>query len=160
MICEPHVGHVPSVPPCDSVASNRDEQYTQLNPYLRPEFPTRGTLIGRAAAAPPCPVDRSPSPPPAITYSPRSSSDFSTIAGTRNVPKHVGHFTNDPTCASPADNGALQLGHSNVSTPPRYTPPDSQTPPLTPPTLHAHKLSPATQSPSRPSITLKVHTLP
>src|SRR5437016_4128799 len=47
----PHVGHCPSCPDIDSVASRRDEQYPQLNPKrrppTRPEVPSKVLCPGR-----------------------------------------------------------------------------------------------------------------
>src|SRR5437764_4337631 len=99
VILFPQVGHCPSCPAIPSVASNRDEQYPQLNPYRLPpprnvggrKIPRSKSRVEVSGLAPGAPA---PTPTPAIAR-------FG--AGTRSVVKHVGQRTSCPTCASSAE---------------------------------------------------------
>ncbi len=100
----PHVGHVPSCPPIDSVASSRLEQYPQLNPYRFP--PIRGGAIVRDITAPPTapladPTELCPAPTDSVT-------------GTRTVVRHTGQRTTCPACSGAADIGVRQTWHANT----------------------------------------------
>jgi len=89
----PQVGHCPSWLAIASVASSRDEQYTQLNPYRFPvDLPPSTPLYVRAA-------------PPGVLDVPASETGVGAVAvGTRKVVEHVGHRTRCPAWASSAHN--------------------------------------------------------
>ena len=107
MIWFPHVGHCPSWAAIASVASSRDEQYPQLNPYRFP--PDRGMLgrkleIGGGGGGGGGMLGP-PTPAPTATAS---------AAGTRSVAWQEGHLTSCPVCDSSAHRGDWQVWHGKT----------------------------------------------
>src|SRR5690348_5695237 len=113
VIVFPQVGHCPSWAAIDSVASSRDEQYPQLNPYRFPPDPAarkpiaepgtlaRGVENAAAFAPPPAPAPSAPAPP---APAPTAPAPTPTIAGavlrvgTFSVVRHCGQRTIAPAC--------------------------------------------------------------
>src|SRR3954462_831627 len=92
----PQVGHCPSCAAIDSVASSRDEQYPQLNPYRRPD--PRNTGDG---------------PAPRYARATALAAAAPAGTGTRSVVEQVGQRTSSPACASLARSGVWQTWHGN-----------------------------------------------
>src|SRR5687768_3026536 len=118
----PHVGHCPSCAAIDSVASRRDEQYPQLNPYRRPgrEVLNRPSCSSAEGDGPRGMVAVVVPPPPAEAPAPTMecsscAARAAAAAGTRSVVRQVGHRTSCPACDSSAESEVLQTWQGKTS---------------------------------------------
>src|SRR4051812_25816905 len=97
----PQVGHCPSCAAIASVASSRDEQYPQLNPYrLPPAARNPGIRLIPADGGGGTPAPPAPTPAPTAT-----AAVAIRCCGTRSVAEHVGQRTSWPVCRSSALSG-------------------------------------------------------
>ncbi len=106
----PHVGHCPSWAAIDSVASSRDEQYPQLNPYRRPLERMPGNMLFGCGF--PNPVR--PAPAAAIWSREFKGGGVAGVVGTRKVVEQIGHRTICWACDSSALSGVLQIWQGNT----------------------------------------------
>jgi hypothetical protein len=88
----------------DSVASNRLEQYPQLNPYRLPA--NRGTATERGIMTLVPAAATAGAPAPAVSVP--------SLTGTRSVVRQTGQRNVCPACPSSAESDARQMWHGKT----------------------------------------------